>query len=94
MLWIAASGVLLASGSTLADTDRPIDSGYTLRADEAKTPPAPSADATMADLPVDPAQDLWNMQPAEVRPEEKAGPSPYAVTVDPAPPGSEFPWGG
>ena len=96
MLWIAASGLLLASGSALADTDRPSGGDYTVRNDNvAQASPAESVDATITDQgPVSPAQDLSKMQPAEARPEQKAPPSPYAVTVDPAHPGGDFPYGG
>jgi hypothetical protein len=100
MQWIAVSGVLLASGSTLADTDRPADSYPTVRADDvAKAPPAPIAGATTTDQgPLNPSQDYSKNQPAEVRPEvrpqEKVAPNLNAVTVDPAHPGGDFPWGG
>ena len=104
MLWIAASGVLLASGSTLADTDRPVGADPTVDAyDVTKAPPAPIAGDPGPMNPAKnsslyPAQDSSKMQPAEVRPDvrpqEKAGPSLNAVTTDPAHPGGDFPWGG
>jgi hypothetical protein len=96
MLWIAASGLLLASGSALADAERPVGQDFTVRNDAAaKASPAESVDATITDQgSVSPAQDLSKMQPAEARPEQKAPPSPYAVTVDPAHPGGDFPYGG
>ena len=97
MLWIAASGVLFASGSALADTDRSFDQGFTVRNDYvAKAAPARSGDATILDQgPAGSGQGLSKMQPADVRPHEKA-PSFAAVpvTVDPAHPGGDFPFGG
>ena len=95
-LWIAVSGLLLASGSALADTDRSVGQNDTVRNDEvAMGSPAKSGDvAITGQLPVSSAQDLSEMEPAQVRPEEKPLPSPYAVTVDPAHPGGDFPFGG
>ncbi len=95
-LWIAVSGFLLASGSAYAGTGLPIGHDDTVRPDDsAEASPQRRVDVAIGDQgPQSSEYDLSKLQPAEPRPQEKVEARSYAVTVDPAHPGGEFPWGG
>ena len=96
-LWIAASGLLLASSSAFAvSIERPVnDEGVYLEESAAAAPGA--ADMTRAQTnqaAQTSAPDVSKAQPAQPSSQAQAGTPSNAVTFDPDHPGGEFPSGG
>jgi hypothetical protein len=95
-LWIAASGLLLASSSAFAASgERPVDDGATAYVEESAAPAPEAADMTRTNQAAQSsAPDVSKAQPAQPSSQAQAGTPSNAVTFDPDHPGGEFPSGG
>ena len=95
-LWIAASGLLLASSSAFAaSNERPVNDAGTAYVEESAAPAPGAADMTQTSQAAQTsAPDVSKAQPAQTTSQAQAGTPSNAVTFDPNHPGGEFPFGG